>query len=163
MLDLPQETADSAAQMRRVIVDQIEALAELNRIVARHGRGIEPREPVRRPSLRLPTPAARHRASRKLVRRLCLPSLTGAPASTARRSQIARPAAAPRRFRLRPPWQGNGPHGWLSELLHRASQRRGSAAAAREDATVPASGSARAGRNRHTIESLTRSRSTSPA
>ena len=27
-----------AAQMRRVIVDQIEALAELNRIVARHGR-----------------------------------------------------------------------------------------------------------------------------
>src|SRR5262249_14323814 len=40
ILELPQETADSAAQMRRVIVDQIEALAELNRIVAKHGRGI---------------------------------------------------------------------------------------------------------------------------
>jgi hypothetical protein len=38
VFELPQETAESAAQMRRVIVDQIEALAELNRIVARHGR-----------------------------------------------------------------------------------------------------------------------------
>jgi len=33
VLELPQETAESTAQMRRVIVDQIEALAELNRIV----------------------------------------------------------------------------------------------------------------------------------
>jgi hypothetical protein len=38
--------------MRRVIVDQIEALAELNRIVARHGRGMDAQqpEPVRRAS-----------------------------------------------------------------------------------------------------------------
>ena len=48
ILELPQETADSAAQMRRVIVDQIEALAELNRIVARHGRGLDAAEPARR-------------------------------------------------------------------------------------------------------------------
>src|SRR5262249_20609412 len=48
ILELPQETADSAAQMRRVIVDQIEALAELNRIVARHGRGIDAIEPAAR-------------------------------------------------------------------------------------------------------------------
>jgi hypothetical protein len=27
--------------MRKVIVDQIEALAELNRIVARHGKGLD--------------------------------------------------------------------------------------------------------------------------
>ncbi len=40
------KTAESAAQMRRVIVDQIEALAELNRIVACHGREIEVSEPV---------------------------------------------------------------------------------------------------------------------
>ena len=33
--------------MRRVIVDQIEALAELNRIVARHGRGLDAVEPAR--------------------------------------------------------------------------------------------------------------------
>src|SRR5207253_9650211 len=38
ILELPAETAESAAQMRRVIVEQIDALAELNRIVARHGR-----------------------------------------------------------------------------------------------------------------------------
>jgi hypothetical protein len=48
ILELPHETADSAAQMRRVIVDQIEALAELNRIVARHGRGIDAIEPAPR-------------------------------------------------------------------------------------------------------------------
>ena len=41
VLDLPQEAAESTAQMRKVIVDQIEALAELNRIVARHGRGLD--------------------------------------------------------------------------------------------------------------------------
>src|SRR4029077_14283843 len=48
VLELPQETAESTAQMRRVIVDQIEALAELNRIVARHGRALDAAEPVRR-------------------------------------------------------------------------------------------------------------------
>jgi hypothetical protein len=48
ILELPQETAESAAQMRRVIVDQIEALAELNRIVARHGRGFDTVDPTAR-------------------------------------------------------------------------------------------------------------------
>src|SRR5262249_19024320 len=47
VFELPQETAEGAAQMRRVIVDQIEALAELNRIVARHGRGLDAAEPQR--------------------------------------------------------------------------------------------------------------------
>jgi len=41
VLDMPQEAAESTAQMRKVIVDQIEALAELNKIVARHGRGLD--------------------------------------------------------------------------------------------------------------------------
>jgi hypothetical protein len=41
VLEMPQEAAESTAQMRKVIVDQIEALAELNRIVARHGRGLD--------------------------------------------------------------------------------------------------------------------------
>src|SRR5262249_25296341 len=48
ILELPQETAESAAQMRRVIVDQIEALAELNRIVVRHGRDLDTVEPTAR-------------------------------------------------------------------------------------------------------------------
>src|SRR6202795_3347186 len=41
VLEMPQEAAESTAQMRKVIVDQIEALAELNRIRARHGRGLD--------------------------------------------------------------------------------------------------------------------------
>ena len=55
IFELPQETAESAAQMRRVIVDQIEALAELNRIVARHGRSLDAVEPMRRPAREEPT------------------------------------------------------------------------------------------------------------
>jgi len=47
VLGLPQETAEGAAQMRRVIIDQIEALAELNRIVARHGRNLDIAEPIK--------------------------------------------------------------------------------------------------------------------
>ncbi len=52
VLELPQEAAESTAQMRKVVVDQIEALAELNRIVARHGRGLDVQrveQPARRP------------------------------------------------------------------------------------------------------------------
>ena len=41
VLEMPQEAAENTAQMRKVIVDQIEALAELNRIVAQHGRGLD--------------------------------------------------------------------------------------------------------------------------
>jgi hypothetical protein len=48
ILELPQETAESAAQMRRVIVEQIDALAELNRIVARHGGATAEQQPARR-------------------------------------------------------------------------------------------------------------------
>jgi len=41
VLEMPQEAAESTAQMRKLVVDQIEALAELNRIVAQHGRGLD--------------------------------------------------------------------------------------------------------------------------
>ncbi len=50
-MELPQETAENASQMRRVIVDQIEALAELNRIVSRHGRNLDVAEQRREPVL----------------------------------------------------------------------------------------------------------------
>ncbi len=44
--DLPKDTAATMAQLRRVVVEQIEALAELNRIVARHDRiTVEPMRP----------------------------------------------------------------------------------------------------------------------
>ena len=123
ILELPQETADSAAQMRRVIVDQIEALAELNRIVARHGRGLDAAEPARRARSRLRRDggaAPRRHAARD-----------GAAASGRRRRAATSPAppphaaAAPRRSAVAQPGQapGNGrSSGWLSDLLQRASR-----------------------------------------
>ena len=97
ILELPQETAESAAQMRRVIVDQIEALAELNRIVARHGRGLDAVEPGTR---RVETHDAARRAARPrwrtaVRRRRRAPRRDGAAARALR----PRRRAAPKRRR----------------------------------------------------------------
>ena len=109
ILELPQETAESAAQMRRVIVDQIEALAELNRIVARHGREIETTEqPARRAPREEAVVGAGH-GREAVARRLCRQFAAGAPPrSAARRSEGHAPKRAmKRRSRAhRPPDQG---------------------------------------------------------
>ena len=105
IFELPQETAEGAAQMRRVIVDQIEALAELNRIVARHGRSLDAVEPMRRPAREEPTlavigggrgeiaaAAPPPRASRRALRRRAASrqlSLAAAPAGTRRRRSLS--------------------------------------------------------------------------
>jgi len=125
VLELPQETADSAAQMRRVIVDQIEALAELNRIVARHGRALDAVEPVRREAE--PAYAAGGgRAQPRPVRS----DIAGAPArpprditgAPTRRSEA--PSLSPIQGG-KEAGNGNGRGGgWLSELLTRASRDR---------------------------------------
>jgi hypothetical protein len=116
ILELPQETAESAAQMRRVIVDQIEALAELNRIVARHGRGLDAAE-------------TNHRSGRD----------EGMLAGVGARIEPARPGP---RIALSPhsetvsaraeapslsPAAGNGRGSWLTDLLQRASRDEGNA------------------------------------
>src|SRR5262249_44236665 len=125
ILELPQETAETAAQMRRVIVDQIEAVAELNRIVARHGREFEAAEPVREPGRRVPETAATPR-----------PVQAPAPRPVARAPEASYPSAPPivpqqAHRRAEPPaapapTQGGGNGGaqanWLSDLLNRASQ-----------------------------------------
>ena len=82
ILELPQETAESAAQMRRVIVDQIEALAELNRIVARHGRSLDTAEPRRAGSRRS---RPRRRAASCPTRR-CSPMAARVPSRRGRRA-----------------------------------------------------------------------------
>jgi hypothetical protein len=134
ILELPQETAESAAQMRRVIVDQIEALAELNRIVARHGRGMDAAEPARRatreePMLSTATPRAEPPPTRQTPRA----DLTGGSILPSPRRADS-PA-------LSPGYGGNGRNsGWLSDLLQRASRPPESPSEDR-----PA---------RHTIESL---------
>jgi hypothetical protein len=116
VLEMPQEAADSTAQMRKVIVDQIEALAELNRIVAHHGRGLDvvptnrtstyrEEEPVLAAAVggrTEPRPASRGSAST-----LPPPDL-GTPVS--RRTE-APPVA--------PAGSDQGRDGWLSDLLSR--------------------------------------------
>jgi hypothetical protein len=152
ILELPQETSESAAQMRRVIVDQIEALAELNRIVARHGRGLDTADPAARRS----EPAAVAAAPRRVD-----PPL--APNGSSRTEPAARgraditglgspPPPAPRRGAEAPlPGPGGagagqaGRSGWLSDLLTRAS---------REDAEMPRDNGGDDRPPRHTIESL---------
>ena len=125
VLEMPQEAAESTAQMRKVIVDQIEALAELNRIVARHGRGLDVVE--QRPRQR----AARGRADagdRRRTRRgraaaprmrdsgsasnLPPPDL-GMPASRRTEAPPVSPASA-----------DQGRDGWLSDLLEPRRHRQ---------------------------------------
>ncbi len=119
IFDLPQETAESAAQMRRVIVDQIEALAELNRIVARHGRNLDAVEPLRRPSREEPTLAIVGGRTEVAPTRNEPP-----PRPTPPRNEGANFAPAPRRSEtpsLTPVQPPTG-RGWLTDLLNRASR-----------------------------------------
>jgi hypothetical protein len=146
ILELPQETADSAAQMRRVIVDQIEALAELNRIVARHGRGLDTVDPAgtrheaaevngRHSSLQEPTlanggPRSDQSRMRGDITGMSAPAM---PAHRAESPSLSPGAVAPRT-------------GWLTDLLGRASQD--------EEPHREEGGRADSRSGRHTIASL---------
>jgi hypothetical protein len=114
VLEMPQEAAESTAQMRKVIVDQIEALAELNRIVARHGRGLDvtttTRTAQREEEPMLATVGAGVPRGRD-----------GGSASTLPPPDLG--MAPPRRTEAPPVSPGgsdNGRDGWLSDLLNRA-------------------------------------------
>jgi hypothetical protein len=115
VLEMPQEAAESTAQMRKVIVDQIEALAELNRIVAHHGRGLDV-VPTGRASVRQDEPAMATAGGRVEPRvrdggsasNLPPPDI-GAPASRRADAPPVSPAA-----------NDQGRDGWLSDLLSRA-------------------------------------------
>ena len=126
IFELPQETAESAAQMRRVIVDQIEALAELNRIVARHGRSLDTAEPTRpEPARREPEPRLYRRdgadsAAAARARRHHFDRADPPFAATSQARRRARPARAPGRAAKTITAPRNG--GWLSDLLTRASR-----------------------------------------
>ena len=123
---MPQEAMESTAQMRKVIVDQIEALAELNRIVARHGRGLDV---VSAGQSRLqreeePMMVAAGGQSRSA------PRMGGSgSASTLPPPDLGGPA--PRRTEappVSPASSDQGRDGWLSDLLNRADTGNGSQA-----------------------------------
>jgi hypothetical protein len=150
ILELPEETAENTAQMRRVIVDQIEALAELNRIVARHGRALDAVEPARRDVEPLYA-AGGGRAQPRPVRadnagpqQVPPRDITGAPT---RRG--GPPTLSPVPGGKDDSKNRNG--GWLSELLTRASREPGApvgvqaAPASPADATRTDEGPARDG------------------
>jgi hypothetical protein len=109
--------------MRRVIVDQIEALAELNRIVARHGRSLDTTEPVR------PEPARREAEPAYTNNARPQPQPRPAPGRDSSGPSGPQPprgdiTGAPRRPDAAPQG-GNGRNnggGWLSDLLTRASR-----------------------------------------
>ena len=159
VFELPQEAAESAAQIRRVIVDQIEALAELNRIVARHGRSLDTVEPVRRvreePTLSVV--GGRNEAHNEL------PPRDDSPARPVQRTETA--SFAPPARRAEAPSPTSTPiapgRGWLTDLLNRASREEGEPPREfpREPAreSVPEFAPARGNEERtprHTIESL---------
>jgi hypothetical protein len=165
ILELPQETSESAAQMRRVIVDQIEALAELNRIVARHGRGLDTADPAARRVEQQPVAVAA--GPRRVARDESVAAMGGGRADLPPRGRaditgMSPPpppaaAAAPRRSEAPSPGVGaagsaspGGRTGWLSDLLTRAS---------REEPDLPRDAGPDLARGddrppRHTIESL---------
>jgi hypothetical protein len=147
VLELPQETAESAAQMRKVIVEQIDALAELNRIVARHGRGVDTAEPQRRAPREEPVAVGnmgraeppRAAPPRMMERERPMPPPPRQPAPGPLPRRMEAPATAPGQGDGRDSRDGRG--GWLSDLLTRASREE--TAPPPEERTV-----------RHTIESL---------
>jgi len=158
VFELPQETAESAAQMRRVIVDQIEALAELNRIVARHGRNLDAVEPVRRTR---EEPALAVVGGRNEI-----PARSEAPPQRpAPRSESSNFAPPPRRMNVETPPAAPAPapgvpgRGWLTDLLNRASREETEPLRElpREPAREPVRDANRGNDERpprHTIESL---------
>ena len=109
VLEMPQEAAESTSQMRKVIVDQIEALAELNRIVARHGRGLDVVGAAAAPASQreeepmLATAGGRSDVASRVPRHRRACATPAAPRACRRRISACRLRAAPKRRRSAPP------------------------------------------------------------
>jgi len=124
VLEMPQEAAENTSQMRKVIVDQIEALAELNRIVARHGRGLDVvstgRASVQRgeeePMLATAGGRADVQSSRPAPRQRDAGSASSLPPPDLGVPASRRTEAPP----VSPASTDQGRDGWLSDLLNRA-------------------------------------------
>src|SRR5690606_1916361 len=154
VLDLPEETRASAAAMRRVVAEQIEALSELNAIVRAQPDtyDVSPRPAPRRPSRSEAEPAREPEPSRSEPRRMeprypetailsrpAAPQPAPAPAAKSpserlnaalSQSRATRPAAetappaAPAAATAEPQPQQGG---WLRDVLRNASANQASA------------------------------------
>jgi hypothetical protein len=134
VLDLPKETQESTAEMRRVVAEQIKALNELTEIATRAGRNAGPAEaPARRPAAVMPAaPAYSASVTQARVTTLAEPlrpsiDATAEPAKPEPRADAkaapARPTPAPDASRRQAtPEQPPAKSGWLSDLLNRASR-----------------------------------------
>ena len=137
VLELPEETRESAAAMRRVVADQIKALSELNDIVARHGRRVDLSEARRGASSTFrggggggEEPTAPIRAPQAApVQELPRPAPRTAPREEEEEFEeevavATEPRRAPAREQQAQPREQNGERsGWLGDLLSRASGR----------------------------------------
>jgi hypothetical protein len=116
--DLPKETAQQAASMRRAVADQIKALEELGDIVTRSGRSLDVSAPAQ-PSPSYAPPAVTARPAPASPRRAEPPRPAAKPprAQAAAQPEPRRQAIPPRPTAPQPSASG----GWLSDLLARAS------------------------------------------
>eukprot|EP01037_Dinobryon_pediforme_P012704 gene12704-12799_t len=142
--DLPQETANQTANLRRVVADQINALNELTEIASRSGRSLDIATPdSQQPARRFAEPLPKTRISeprQQETRPIEQPRQPQEPAPRflppvapqaiapredfvrSRQQPVAPAAPAPRPTApAQTAPQDRGP-GWLSDLLNRASQ-----------------------------------------
>src|SRR5262249_38249334 len=120
VLEMPQEAAESTAQMRKVIVDQIEALAELNRIVAHHGRGLDVVTQGGRSSVRQEEPVAMAAAAGGGGRGSASASTPPPPDLGMPQTALPQPAPRTEAPPVSPANSDSGRDGWLSDLLSRS-------------------------------------------
>jgi len=152
VMELPEETKSSAAAMRRVVAEQIEALAELNAIVraqpathdlnerrpapSRPARDEAPSRPEPRPEPVRPEPvraAEPPKPEPTRARYTAMPEVT-APVVTAPRPQ---PVAETKPAAAAPKTEEGG--GWLRDVLRNASGPSAAAAAPAPAPAAPAS------------------------
>src|SRR5581483_11635496 len=127
VLEMPQEAADSTAQMRKVIVDQIEALAELNRIVAHHGRGLDVVSTNRAGTYREEEPALAAATGGRSEPRPVTRAREGGSASNLPPPDLGLPVPSRRTDAppVAPAGSDQGRDAWLSDLLSRTDSGAG--------------------------------------
>ena len=116
VFELPHETRESTAAMRRLVADQIKALAELNDIVGRYARNIDhvgPRRMASSAEAPLPPEAG---GVRTLSRRELAPSIVEGPRPASRPAARAETPAPRREPREDKDERGGA---WLSDMLTR--------------------------------------------